>query len=121
MNKKKKEVIIIMPSEMDKKIKDMPEEVRQSFEKAIDKLQKGDFSDSESMQKVETELLCPECESKNVLWLQGVKSKEVDFNCFDCKKSCWMTEKEYLEAVKKYPECIFKRRDKNDNCKKNDG
>jgi len=97
--------IVVLPEGF---MRELPEEVKKKVLKELDKLKDG-LAVGEKMDMAEpnTFLICGECESKDMSWLLDKSSEEVYYRCYGCGNKGWMTENEYENSIKKYPECIY--------------
>lgn len=114
--KEKKEMIAIIPKEVQDQLNNLPKKDRDSINEAIDKLCTGEV-EGEPFEPVELKkkLMCGECGSKNIHWFQDKHSKEVNYFCDDCGLSAWMYDWEYEEAMEKHPDLVFENNEeKND-------
>ena len=105
-NQKTRKWKVRFSNEVLRDFKNLPDDVSEEFEKIIVGFKTGEIDPLELGKQIDyhnldIKLKCPDCNSNNVEWLLDKNSDEVDFNCFKCSKSFWMTYEEYKESIRK--------------------
>ena len=110
-DKKNKKWKVKFSEEAVRKLKDIPDDVYEEFEKMVKGFKEGKLDPKKVGQPIKwvelkIKLKCPDCKSNNVEWLLDKNSNEVTFHCLKCSESFWMTYEEYKKAVKRNPDKI---------------